>query len=50
MNQGEDMATLRLTGLMLRELGEKDRKHHTYRCCMKRTPLRRFENCSSRST
>ena len=34
------MATLRSTGLMLCGLSEKDRKHHTYRCCMERSPLK----------
>ena len=47
MNQGEDIATARSTRLMLRELSEKDQKHHTYRCCMKRSPSKQFENCGS---
>jgi hypothetical protein len=42
------MATARSTGLMLRELSEKDQKHHTY--SMKRSPLKQFRNCGSRST
>jgi hypothetical protein len=41
------MATARSTGLMLRKLSEKDQKHHTYRSCMKRSPLKQFENCES---
>jgi hypothetical protein len=42
------MATARSTVLMLRGLSEKDQKHHTYRCCMKRSPSKQFENCGSR--
>jgi hypothetical protein len=47
MYQGEDMAMVGSTRLMLRELSEKDQKHHTY---MKRSPSKQFEDCGSRST